>query len=123
MRSRGIGAPGAGPIPDRTGLASALLRKPLRAHAIVEDLVGIAGGLLAHRLSFDALSAAETPIPPERRADILVDPALIGERGTGLSIAIVELAGDRLIVGPRLHPADLGRLPGARGQQQQPESS
>src|SRR5438552_9237195 len=92
----------------------------LGEHAVVEDLVGIAGGLLAHRLVFDAKSAAHLPIAPECGVDVLVDPALAGERGIGLLIAVAQLASDRLLVGAGLDPAHRCRRARA-GDELQPD--
>src|ERR1700730_18955162 len=50
---------------------SACIGEALGLHTVVEDLVGIAGGLLAHRLVLDPESAAQLPIPPECGVDVL----------------------------------------------------
>src|ERR1700730_9025924 len=94
---------------------SACLREALGLQAVVEDLFGIAGGLLAYRLVLDAESAAQLPIPPECRIDVLVDPALAGKCGIGLLIAFAQLAGDRLLVDAGLDPAHRCRA-GAGGE-------
>ncbi len=87
-------------------------------HAAVEDLLGIAGGLLPHRLVDDLRGSAELPVPAEGGADVLVYPSLLRERVIGPRPAVGGLVRGRRGVGAGLYPIRrLGRG-GAPGQQQ-----
>src|SRR5206468_3787420 len=97
---------------------SALLGEALGAHAVVQHSVGKSGGLPVHRLILDTESAAHLPVLPERRIDVLIDPALAGEGRIGLRIAVAQLAGYRLVVGAGLDPTRRGSRPGARRKEQ-----
>src|SRR6516164_8616555 len=98
---------------------SALLGETLGTHAAVEDLVGIGGGLPAHRLLLNPRGAAELPIAAEGGVDVLIDALFAGQRRVGLGIAINQLALYRSVVGSGLDPANFGGGRGGADREQQ----
>src|SRR5215467_3147930 len=108
----------ASAIGSRCECGLALPGEAFGAHAVIENLVGAADSLSAHRLLLDLGRAAELPISAERGVDVLIDTALGGERRVSLRVAILQLANHRRVIGTRLYPANLRRWRGADREQQ-----
>ena len=84
---------------SRLALVSCLRQIPWRAHAIIEDLIGVAAGSWGTDCVFDALGAAPLP-PAECRVNVRVNSMLAGERRIAFCVAVGQFLGNRLIILP-----------------------